>query len=99
MLLAPGNPNHITGADLLSRPARALRPAAAGRHDQGLAERVRVPRGARARLKGDAGAGSTRRLGTFEQRVDPNGASEPIRWPLAGPLRATSFDFHIVCSF
>ena len=58
VLLAGREPDHIAGPDFLDRPALALRPAAAGRDDQGLAERMRVPCGARARLERDAGAGT-----------------------------------------
>src|SRR5215207_3997173 len=47
-------PDHVAGTDLLDRPALALHPAAAGRDDQGLAERVRVPRRPRAGLERDA---------------------------------------------
>ena len=86
VLLARREPDHVAGPDFLDRPALALRPAAAGRHDQRLAQRVRVPRGPGARLEGDAGAGDARRIGRLEQRIDPNRAGEPIRRPLAGRL-------------
>src|SRR5207247_5464145 len=46
VLFARRDPNHVTGADLLLRPAPSLHPAAAGRHDQRLSERVGVPGGA-----------------------------------------------------
>src|SRR5205085_10986578 len=61
VLLARRKPDHVTGPDFLDWPAPALRPTAAGRHDQGLAERVRVPRGSGTRLKGDAGTSDTPR--------------------------------------
>src|SRR4051812_12772425 len=44
VLLARREPDHVAGPDFLARPALALRPAAARRHDQRLAQRVRVPR-------------------------------------------------------
>ena len=56
MLFARREPDHVAGPDFLDRPAPTLRPAAAGRHDQGLAERMRVPCGTGAGLEGDAGA-------------------------------------------
>ena len=59
VLLAGREPDHIAGPDLLDRSALALSPAAAGRHDQGLTERMRMPCGPRARLEGDAGALNT----------------------------------------
>src|SRR2546425_10846071 len=42
MLLTRRNPDHVTGPNLLERPSPAPREAAANRHDQGLAQRVRV---------------------------------------------------------
>jgi len=56
VLLAGGEPDHIAGADLLDGAAFALGPAKTGGYDQRLAERMRVPGRARARLEGDAGA-------------------------------------------
>jgi len=49
-------PDDIAGLDLLLRAALFLHPAAACRHDQGLAGRVGVPRRARARLEADEAA-------------------------------------------
>ena len=86
MLFAGRKPDHIARPDFLDRPAPALRPAAAGRDDQGLTKRMRVPRGTSTRLERDAGADDTRRIGCVEQRVDPNRAGEPIRRSLAGRL-------------
>ena len=51
-----GEPDDVAGADFLDRAALALDPAAAGGDDQGLAQRMRVPGGARAGLERDAGA-------------------------------------------
>src|SRR5438128_1573584 len=86
VLLAGRKPDHVTRPNFLDWPAPALRPAAACRHDQGLTERMRVPRGPGARLEGDAGASNTRRLGRFEQRINPNRAAEPICRPFARKL-------------
>jgi Tripartite tricarboxylate transporter family receptor len=58
--LARPEPDHVAGANLLQRPALALRPATTCGDDQRLAERMRVPGGARAGLKGDEGAGDAR---------------------------------------
>src|SRR6266853_806152 len=57
MLLTGRNPDHVTGPNLLDRPSPALRAPSAGRHDQGLAQRVRVPGHPGAGLKRDTGAG------------------------------------------
>jgi hypothetical protein len=56
MLFARWEPDDIARTDFLDRPAFALHPAGTGGDDQRLAQRVRVPRSARARLEGDAGA-------------------------------------------
>ena len=56
----------------------ALHPAAALGHDQGLTERMGVPRGARPRLERDARRGRAGRLLRVEQRVDAHGAGEPV---------------------
>src|SRR6184192_2556148 len=56
MLLTRRDPDHVTGPNLLDRPAPALRAARAGRHDQGLAQGVGVP--------GRPGAGLERDTGT-----------------------------------
>src|SRR5579864_963481 len=98
VLLAGREPDHVTGADLLDRSTFALGPATAGRDDEGLAERMGVPRGPRARLEGDAGALHECRIGCLEERVDPHGAGEPLcRSPGGGP-RAIPRDLHSLCS-
>src|SRR5689334_8173077 len=86
MLLARREPDHVAGTDLLGRTAVALYPAATRRDDQGLAQRVGVPRGAGARLERDAGPGDARRVGRLEQRVHANRPGEIVRRSLAGRL-------------
>ena len=63
MLLARREPDDVPRPDLLDRPALALRETAAGRHNQGLSQRMRVPGRARAGLERDAGAADARRIG------------------------------------
>ena len=74
---SPGG-NQTTSPGRISSigPPHALRPAAARRHDQRLAERVRVPRRPGARLERDAGADGACRVGRLEQRIDPHRAGE-----------------------
>jgi hypothetical protein len=76
---SPGG-NHTTSpGNFLDRPAPALRPAEAGGDDQGLAERVRVPCGARAGLEGgDARARCACRRGRVEQWIDAYRSREPL---------------------
>ena len=56
----------ITRADFLDPPAPTLRPAATGRYDQGLTERVRVPCSPRAWFESYAGALNKRRIGCLK---------------------------------
>jgi hypothetical protein len=69
VLLAGREPDHITRPYLLDWFALALDPATAGRHDQRLAERMRVPRGTRTRLERDAGNKNTLWIACIEQRT------------------------------
>src|SRR5260370_16126261 len=52
MFFAGLEPDHVARTDLLDRAALALRPAEPGSDDQGLAERMGVPRGGRSRFEG-----------------------------------------------
>jgi len=63
VLLARREPDHVTRTDLLDRAAFALNPAAASRHDERLAERMRVPCSPRTRLKRNARALNKRGIG------------------------------------
>ena len=76
VLLAGWKPHDIAGTDFFDRPAFGLRPAKAGRDDEGLAERMGVPRGARARLEGDVTAAHARWVANLEHRVHANRAGE-----------------------
>jgi hypothetical protein len=60
MLLTRYEPDDVTRPDLLHGPALTLNPAEARHDEQCLAKRMRVPRGACTRLKGDQSAGHTR---------------------------------------
>ena len=66
VLFARRKPDDVTRPDFLDRAAPALRPAAAGRHDQRLTERMRVPGRPGTGLKGDAGTSHTPRRGCFQ---------------------------------
>src|SRR6266567_1722112 len=63
MLLTRRAPDHVAGADFFDWASPALNQAAASRDDQGLTQRVRVPRRPGAGLEGDADAERPRRLG------------------------------------
>jgi hypothetical protein len=99
VLLAGREPDHITGPDLLNWSAFALSPPTASRDDESLAERMRVPRGPRSGLESYAGALNKCRIGRLKKRIDPDCAGEPVLRPLAGRLRANSFDFHVISFF
>src|SRR6266566_3865233 len=66
MLLPRRNPDHVTRPNFLDRTSPALDPAAAGRDDESLTERVRVPCGPRARLESYAGALNACRIGRLK---------------------------------
>jgi hypothetical protein len=87
VLFAGGKPDDVARPDFLDRTALALRPAAAERDDEGLAERMGMPGRACARLERDGGASDTRRRTTLEGRVDADGAREIIRRALCGGRR------------
>ncbi len=86
MLLARREPDHVARPNFLDRAAPALHPAAASRHDQGLAQRVGVPCCPSAGLERDTGARRACRIVRLEQGVDADRAGEPISRPFAGRL-------------
>src|SRR3954454_6489169 len=59
VLFAGGKPHNVSGANLFNRSAPALNTAGPGCHDQRLAERMGVPRGARAWLERHGRTGSS----------------------------------------
>src|SRR5947199_5782659 len=78
VLFARLEPDDVAGPDLLDRPALTLHKAIAKGDDQRLPEWMRVPCGARAGLERDGVAGRSRRSVGREERVDTDGAGEPI---------------------
>ena len=86
MLLTRRDPDHVTRPDFLDRAAPALRPAAAGRHDQGLAQRVGVPCRPSAGLERDTGAERAGWMGRLEQGVNAYGAGKVLGRSLDGWL-------------
>ena len=74
MLFARREPDDVTRANFLDRSSPTLHPAAAAGHDERLAQRVRVPRGAGAGLEGHTGTTRACRNRRFEQRVNTHGA-------------------------
>ena len=70
VLFAGRDPDHVAGPDFLDGAAPALHATAAGCHNQGLAERMRVPQRPRAGLERDAETIRPRRRWRLEQRVN-----------------------------
>ena len=66
VLLAGRNPDDVTRANFFNRAAPALGPAATGRDDERLAERVCMPCCARARLEGYSRALDECRIGSLK---------------------------------
>ena len=78
MLDARRYPDDVAGPDFLDRAAPVLAQADARRDDQRLAERMRVPGGARARLERHDAAADPGRSGRLEPGIDTHGAGEVI---------------------
>ena len=74
------------GMDILNRSALALHPTTTGCDDQGLTERMGMPRGAGTRLERDASARRASRWVCLEQGVDADRAGKPIGRSFAGRL-------------
>ena len=92
---SPGRkPDDIARTDFFDWPAFGLRPAKAGRDDEGLAERMGVPRGTGARLEGDVTAAHTRWVANLEHRVHADGAGKIGFGSFAGRPRSVAFDIH-----
>ena len=89
-----GEPDDVAGADLFDGTAEALGEAEAGGDDEGLAERVGVPVGARSGREGDGGSLDEGGVGRGEERVDADGAGEPVGGAGGGGLRAVAGDVH-----
>ena len=86
MFLARRKPDDVARPNFFNRSAPALCQSAASGHDQGLAQRVRVPRGASARLKRDDGTGHSRRITALERRVNAHRAGKPVGRSFVGRL-------------
>src|SRR5438034_11844731 len=80
MLVLGRAPDDVAGADLDDRLALALGPAHAGGDEQGLAERMRVPWGARARLEAHNRPGEPRRRLALALRFDKAAPGEIRLW-------------------
>jgi hypothetical protein len=94
VLLAGPEPDHVAGMDRFDWAAFPLDSPAAGRDDQGLAERVRVLGSPGAGLERHTGTGRARRVSCLKQRIDADRAGEPLGRARAGRLRAASPDVH-----
>src|SRR2546426_6984289 len=95
MLFARRARDHIAGPDDLDRAAPALHEATAGRDNERLTERMRVPITAGAGLERYVGAARTCRSGRLEKLVDTYRAGEILGRPSGGGLRTVSFDVHL----
>src|SRR5262249_26327143 len=79
-------PDHVSWMNRLDRTIPALRTAAPCRHDQGLAQRVGMPGGARTRLEGHAGGAHMCRIGCLNQRVNADRTSKILGRSFASRL-------------
>lgn len=94
VFFAGAEPDDVAGMNFFDWATGALCPTAACGNDERLAERMGVPRGARARFKGDAGAGGTSGIGWLEEWIDADRSGEPIHRSLAGCLGAGTLYVH-----
>lgn len=94
MLLAWLEPDHIAWSNGLNRAALPRHEARARRDDEGLPERVGVPRRAGAGLERDRVAGVARRGGRAEEGADPDGPGKLHGWALAERERAAAGAVH-----
>src|SRR6516164_8022104 len=78
VLLAGRNPHHVTGTDFADRTAPGLHAAEARHHQEGLAERMGVPCGTRARLETHPRRPDARWLRRLDDRILPHRAGEPV---------------------
>ena len=83
VLLARGEPDHVTGTDLLDRPVPAPNPPTASNYDKSLAEWMRVPRSTCARLKRDTGALNKSWVRCLKKWIDTDSPREPVKRPFA----------------
>src|SRR5690606_13072826 len=84
----------IAGTDVFYRATLTLHPPEAGGDDQRLAERMGMPCGARARLKGDVCALHPVGIGGVEQCVDAHASGEPFGGTGAGRCLPGTIDLH-----
>src|SRR5690349_7252525 len=70
MLLGRREPDYVAGPDVFDGAALSLYPAATGRNDQCLAERVRVPSSSCTRLESHYGTTDPRGSAALKTRVD-----------------------------
>src|SRR3954471_1385203 len=98
MVLARLEEDTVAGADDFDRASLALAEADALGDPDRLAERVRVPCG--ARTGGEVGGRSAERgrLARRGDRVDIDGAAEPVARPVAG-VGVVACDQHLRFSF
>src|SRR4051794_28919708 len=94
VLFAGGEPHDVTGANLFNGSAPALDAAGPGGHDQRLAERMGMPRGACAWLECNGRTRSSGGSGGLKQRIDTDGACKPVTGSFRGRLRTCSSDLH-----
>ena len=86
------------GADLLDGATPVLHPSDAGRDDERLAKRMRVPSRACARLKGHRSAADARRRATLKPAVDAYRAREVLGGTDARGLRAGALDDNVLAA-
>ncbi len=85
-------PHHVARPHLLDGAALALNPAEPRMNQKGLAERMRVPGGARTRFEGHHRAVDACGLGRLKERINPHHPGEPFGRCLARRLISISIE-------
>ena len=78
VLFVGWEPDDVAGTNFFDGTVFALNPSTAGGDDEGLAEGMGVPGGAGSGLEGDVGSDDEGGVGGLEERVDADGAGEPV---------------------
>src|SRR6516164_10896466 len=94
VLLVRRNPDDVAGFDLAHFATPALHAPGAGDHEQRLAERMRMPGGARTGLEAHQAGAHPRWRRRFDDRLLPNRAGEALSWSAACRPRTAVVNVH-----
>jgi hypothetical protein len=88
------NQTMASGTDLFDRAVLSFRPAAAGRDDRRLPQRMPMPGRTSARLERDDRTADASRFVSVERGINTHTAGEILDRPFEGRVRAEPVDLH-----